>query len=281
MSDSPGQYTVSTPTPAAPEPGHQPQFPQQFQPPMPAQQAQKGNGLAVAALVLGIIAIIFCWIPFLNVVSILLGLIGLGLGVPGLISALRGKRSGKGIAIAGVVLSAVSIVAAIAISAAATEAVDDALSGTDVSSSSGDSSGTDSDKTADGDSAAADDGVYSFGDTVTFEDGSTLTVAAPVAFRPKRFAAGGESFPAHVKYRATFTNNTDEVFDPSMTTANVTSGGVEGDSVYQDGLDAPENPVLPGKSVSWWMGYGVQEPADTQLTVTLGFLDYEDVIFTP
>ena len=58
-------------------------------------------------------------------------------------------------------------------------------------------------------------------------------------------------------------------------------GGVEGDSVYQDGLDAPDNPVLPGKSVTWWMGYGVDDAADTQLTVRLGFLDYDDVIYTP
>lgn len=123
--------------------------------------------------------------------------------------------------------------------------------------------------------------MYAFGDTVTFEGGSTLTVEAPVKFRPKRFAAGGEAFPAHVKYKATFTNNTDEVFDPALSSGSVSSAGIEGDSVFQDGLDAPDNPVLPGKSVTWWMGYGVQDPADTQLTVSLGFLDYEDAIFTP
>jgi hypothetical protein len=271
MSDSTDQFTVPTPTRGAPGGSHPPHVPQQFQPPVPP-QAQKGSGLAVAALVLGIIAVVFCWVPFLNVLSVLLGLIGLGLGVPGLIGAVRGRRSGKGMAIAGVILSLVAVVAAIAISAAATVAVDEALSGTDVSTSSG--------VDAAGEEAADGDGVYSFGETVTFDDGSTLRVDTPVAFKPDRFAAGGEGFPSHVRYRATFTNNTGKVFDPSLTDGNVSSGGVEGDSVYQDGLDAPDNPVLPGKSVSWWMGYGVEDPSDTQLTVRLGFLDYEDVIFT-
>jgi len=85
----------------------------------------------------------------------------------------------------------------------------------------------------------------------------------------------------YLKFKCTFTNKTKEVFDPALTTASASAGGEEGESVYQDGLDAPDNPVLPGKSVTWWMGYGVQDTADTQLTVSLGFLDYDDVIFTP
>jgi hypothetical protein len=275
MSNSQGGFTPPAPAEGQPDgtyPSAPPQY-QQYAPPA----AQKGSGLAVAALVLGIIALVFCWIPFLNVLSIILGLIGLGLGVPALIGALRSRRAGKGMAIAGVVLATVAIIASIAISAAATKAVDDALSGTEVSTS----DGAAGDGAAAGDKQAADDGVYHFGETVTFKDGSTLKVEAPVTFKPAEFAAGGESFPSHVKYRAKFTNNTDEVFDPSLSDGSVTSAGVEGESVFQDGLDAPDNKILPGKSITWWMGYGVNKPADTQLTVRLGFLDYHDVIFTP
>lgn len=76
MTDSPGQFTVPTPPQAPQGGGYPPPVPQQFQPPVPPQQtnqplAQKGNGLAVAALVLGIIALVFCWVPFLNVLSII------------------------------------------------------------------------------------------------------------------------------------------------------------------------------------------------------------------
>lgn len=274
MSESFGGTTTPPPAeypPAGTYPPAPPQH-QQYAPP----PAQKGSGLAVAAMVLGITALLFCWIPFLNVLSIILGLVGLGLGVPALILALRGRRTGKGMAVAGVVLAVVSIIASIAISAAATKAVDDAISGTKVSTSDGAAS--------DGASASdkpATDGVFHFGQTVTYKDGSTLKVEAPVAFKPGKYAAGGEKFAAHVKYRATFTNNTKKVFDPMGSDGNVTSAGVEGESVYQDGLDAPDNKVLPGKSITWWMGYGVNDSTDTQLTVRLGFLDYDDAIFTP
>jgi hypothetical protein len=122
--------------------------------------------------------------------------------------------------------------------------------------------------------------VYKFGQTVTFEDGSTLVAGPPVKFTPDQYAAGGEKFKYHVKFKVTFTNKTSEVFDPTLTTGSVTSGEREGDSVYQDGLDAPDNKILPGKRITWWMGYGVDNPNDVQLTVSMGFLDYEDAIFT-
>ena len=83
-----------------------------------------------------------------------------------------------------------------------------------------------------------------------------------------------------MKFKVTFTNKSDEIFDPSLTAGDVSSGGEEGESVYQDGLDAPDNKLLPGKSVTWWMGYGVKDASKIQLTVRMGFLDYDDAIFT-
>lgn len=51
---------------------------------------RRGNGLAVAALVLGIIGVVFAVIPFTFVFGIILGLIGAGLGIPAVITAHRG-----------------------------------------------------------------------------------------------------------------------------------------------------------------------------------------------
>lgn len=122
--------------------------------------------------------------------------------------------------------------------------------------------------------------VYKFGAMVRFKDGSTLTVGKPAAFRRDQYAVGGEGRKFALKFKATFKNNTAEVFDPALTSASVSAGGVEGDSIFQDGLDAPDNKVLPGKSVTWSMGYGVDSKSDLQLQVTIGFLDYGTVIFT-
>ena len=51
----------------------------------------KRSGLGTASMVLGIIAIIGSWIPFLNVFSMLLAIIGLGLGIPAFIILLAKK----------------------------------------------------------------------------------------------------------------------------------------------------------------------------------------------
>jgi len=119
-----------------------------------------------------------------------------------------------------------------------------------------------------------------FGQAVTFEDNSTLTCGKPVAFEPDQYAAGGENSKVHFKIKCTFRNKSDKTFDPALSSGSMSAGGEEGESVYQDGLDAPDNPVLPGKSVTWWMGYGVNSKQDVQVTVSLGFLDYKDVTFS-
>jgi hypothetical protein len=122
--------------------------------------------------------------------------------------------------------------------------------------------------------------VYKFGQTVKFNDGNTLTVGKPVKFKRDEYASGGENQPIAVKFKLTFKNNSKTVFDPALTAGSVSAGGEEGESIYQTGLDAPENKVLPGKSVTWSMGYGVKSTSDLQLEVDMGFLEYGTVIFT-
>lgn len=87
---------------------------------------QPRNGLAVAAMVLGIIAVLFVWIPFLNILSMILAIVALGLGIPALIKANR-VRKGMGPAIAGIVLAVVSGIGFFAVNAATVSVVDDAV----------------------------------------------------------------------------------------------------------------------------------------------------------
>lgn len=83
---------------------------------------QHKSGLATAGMVLGIIAIVGSWIPFLNVVSIIIGALAV---IFGLIPLVKKKSVGK--AVTGVVLGVLSIVIAIAMLVAASKAVDEAL----------------------------------------------------------------------------------------------------------------------------------------------------------
>ena len=94
---------------------HPPQAPyQQYGPPSygppPGPPQKQGAGLAIASMVLGIIALLLCWIPIINNVAAVIAVVGLGLGIPALLRARRGTHGGKGMAITGLVTSVLAIV---------------------------------------------------------------------------------------------------------------------------------------------------------------------------
>lgn len=71
---------------------------------------RKGNGLAVAALVLGIIGVIFGLIPLTFFIALVCGVVGLALGIPAIVSAHRGRRGGKVMAWIGAALAGLAVV---------------------------------------------------------------------------------------------------------------------------------------------------------------------------
>ena len=71
----------------------------------------EGNGMAVAGLVLGIIGLVFCWIPFLGWILALLGIIFGGLGM-GKANKIGGR--GKGLAIGGLVCGVLGLIIGVA-----------------------------------------------------------------------------------------------------------------------------------------------------------------------
>ncbi|MBX3477320.1 MAG: hypothetical protein KF910_06915 [Brevundimonas sp.] len=74
----------------------------------PAPAAQPTNGMAVASLVLGVLSILFVWIPFVGLISWVLAPVGLVLGLVAL-----GKPTGRGLAIAGAICSGIGLLGCI------------------------------------------------------------------------------------------------------------------------------------------------------------------------
>ncbi|MFD7923448.1 DUF4190 domain-containing protein [Streptomyces sp. NPDC059740] len=108
---TPGRHQEQPQYPGYPQAqGHEP-YPQGANTPSPA----AGNGLAVASLVLGILALISFWTVFGGLV---LGLVGLVLGIVGIRKARAGRAPHRGMAIAGTVLSALGLVGSAVILAA-------------------------------------------------------------------------------------------------------------------------------------------------------------------
>jgi len=101
--------------------------------PMPPQYGQPtptpsggSNGLATAGFILALLGLLGSWIPFLNILGVILALIGLVLAGVGLAKS-RKTGTGKGLAIAGLVLGALALVVAVVINVAFVGAVDEAL----------------------------------------------------------------------------------------------------------------------------------------------------------
>lgn len=92
--------------------------------------AEKGtSGIAITALVLGIISLVLSWIPIVNNAAAVLGVIGLIFGVIGIVKTGRnGRKKGRGLAVAGTVLSVLSIVISLGMQAAFSNAIDKAAS---------------------------------------------------------------------------------------------------------------------------------------------------------
>jgi hypothetical protein len=121
-------------------------------------------------------------------------------------------------------------------------------------------------------SAPADDGASSaiFGDTYTYEDGVSITVGPPEEFSPSSSAAY-DAAPTYVRFTVTLANDGSGSFDASSTYASVQSGSHEASEVYDSarGLEGPPyTSLLPGRTVSWDIGFGVDDPQDIVLEIS-------------
>lgn len=89
--------------------------PRQQQAPPPQQfvvqhvQQQSGNGLGTAGFVLGLVGLLFSWIPFVGIIAWFLVIPGAVLSGIGIAKANRGEANNRGLAIAGLVLSIIGL----------------------------------------------------------------------------------------------------------------------------------------------------------------------------
>ncbi|MFD2418316.1 DUF4190 domain-containing protein [Amycolatopsis pigmentata] len=93
--------------------------------PVTTAPAQRKNGLGTAGFVLGLIGVIFAFIPLIGVVAWPLTILGLIFGIVGTLRANKGQADNKGLAISGLVLSVVGLIICVIWTAAFGKAVND------------------------------------------------------------------------------------------------------------------------------------------------------------
>ncbi|NCT91027.1 DUF4190 domain-containing protein [Cellulomonas sp. APG4] len=75
----------------------------------------KTNGLGIAALIVGILSLLICYIPFVGFVSVLGGIIAVVLGILGMRKAKDGQTGGRGMSLAGLITGAIALLVAVVI----------------------------------------------------------------------------------------------------------------------------------------------------------------------
>ena len=100
-----------------------------YETPQAAGQSKPKTAMGITSLVLGILALASSWMPIMNNASAILAVLGVIFGIVGIVGVVRGKKSGKGLAIAGVVLNVAAFVVVLATQSAYSAAFDDALNG--------------------------------------------------------------------------------------------------------------------------------------------------------
>ncbi|MEJ8281120.1 MmpS family transport accessory protein [Pseudonocardia spirodelae] len=111
-----------------PTAAQRPGVPQQRSAPHAVAAAPR-NGFGVTALVLGILGLLFSLIPIVGVIAWPLVILGLVFGALGIVRAVRGRATNRGVAIAGTVLSALGLVVCVVYVAAVASAVSDLPTG--------------------------------------------------------------------------------------------------------------------------------------------------------
>lgn len=120
-----------------------------------------------------------------------------------------------------------------------------------------------------------------FGETFKYANGVSVTITAPVLFKPSEYATSGKA-PAYVAFDVTIVNGGTTNYDPTLAFFTAQSGNVEAAEVYdsaQGFQGSPNTPLLPGRETKFKIGYGVADPADIVMEARVGF-DFDSVIFT-
>ncbi len=112
-----------------------------------------------------------------------------------------------------------------------------------------------------------------FGDRVDVGGGLTLTVSAPERFVLSEYAVRADKHGEPIRLDITVENDGSEPYDATESFVGVQSGTAEAGQVIDDevgmGLLPPVTRVLPSRSLTWPVGFTVEDPSDVVVEVRL------------
>ena len=234
------------------------------------------NVLGLIALGSSVLGLILGCIPVVALLGWILLFAGFVMGIIALVQKNKSKWAG----ITAIVISVLgTILSMIIVFVVAVTALAESTDGEYSTSTSSPSSSAASEETP----AAADSSTGNIGDTYVWDDGVSLTISQPEAFKPSDTAAGAEDKELKdiQKYTVTIKNDSDEAVDPILFTMTGNSGGKEAQQIFDSQKNigsAPSTKIQPGKSVSFDVAYAMVDHKDASFDVSLDF-NREEVTF--
>lgn len=243
---------------------HQPGSPESTGVPAqtPAPAPQGTSAMAITGFVVGFIALGTSFMPIINNVSFFIGLAGIVLAIVGIVGTGKGKKKGRGMAVAGLVISIASLVVVLASQAFYSSVIDSAFDSAKAKPrpTSEQSAATDGSSVASGSVAAAEAAFVLTVDSV--QQGSDYS-GNPVAIATY-----------------TFTNNSTE--DTSFMVSisdKVFQNGVQLDTAIGSGWDSSGSmkELKPGSSTTVQRGYKLDD--NSPITIEASELwDFSDEV---
>jgi hypothetical protein len=208
---------------------------------------EKGsNGLATAGFVLGLLGLLSSWIPFLNIVGIILGVIGAVLAAVGLAKSKK-VNAGKGLAIAGLVLGALAVIIAVLINAVFVSAVDKAVEETtstsvEAPSDAGDEAASDDEAAPDAELGTTRDNPAPLGSAISGDDWTVKINSVKTISKDSigQTPAAGSTLLA-INMTATYNGDDEQGSTPWATVKFVSADGTTIDSTSGSTLFMAEN----------------------------------------
>ena len=134
------------------------------------------SAMAIVGLVLGIVALATSWMPIFNNGSFFLALLGAIFAIVGLPATLRHTRSGKGLAIAGLIICIIACAAVLAAQQATSKALNDAVDSAKNSHAVTSTSAAPADASDGTTDTAAQSQDLALGTSITLADGLSVSV---------------------------------------------------------------------------------------------------------
>ncbi len=262
----PAGYPPPYPPPAGAYPP--PAYAPPVHPGYPRYPAQRSGswGAAIASLVLGLVCLLLCWLPFVGIVT---GMVGVAAVVLGAVALAR-HLAGRGMSIAGVITGGTGVVLTVMLTIVwfGVFGVYGQADRHDPGAATPATPPPATPPLDDGEfHAARQSGPAPFGSAVGYDDGVSVSVSAGIPYTPQDPTWSTQPFDR--EYAVTVTNSGSDDLDVDII-GRASAGGTRADPILDEDLDTLKKRELgPGQSGTYRIAFSLASDDDVLVQVSI------------